>query len=399
MADQFKLDDDGNCPSCDQLSAQGEHVECYSCNRLFHAVCTTATEKIATKTTIQHFLQPSTKKNFVFFCDRCLTEMEISKETTDAKRLDALEGQMSGVDKKLNEIMTALIKRNDTAAVKKTSSVPKDNIWSDKERLANVKAPEPKAVLVINKSADPEKNVKNQEEVERIIVNNAISLAETHKNKNGDLVLVCQSEGVRNELRNLVETSNDDIQMNSPKTKQHSVTIVGLSKEVSKEELMNMISLNEYIKTFGIRNKLEDHIKIHIIKPLRNKPTVFQAFVSVSPILRKGIGEHNDKIVIGVTSCKVYDRKQTKRCNNCQKYGHFANHCPNPTTPHCGKCSEKHRTDQCNSEERKCINCVRNLYAETDHPVFYHKCPALVKHLQEIQNGLNLKLKENHQGT
>ena len=290
-----------------------------------------------------------------------------------------------------------LLQKKESETVKKV--VPKDNIWADKERLAKVKAPEQKAVLVINKSADPEKDATNKEAVEKIVVENAISVAKSHKNKEGDLVLVCPTEEARNELRSLVETTNEDIQMNSPKTKQHSITIVGLSKKMSKDELVNRLSVNEFIKTFGIRNKLEHHLKIHVIKPLRNNPTTFQAFASVTPILRSGIREYNDKILIGVTSCKVYDRKETKRCNNCQMYGHFARSCPTPTTPKCGKCGENHRTDHCQSEDRKCINCVRNQNEETNHPVYYHRCPVLVKHIEDIQKDLNSKQKENHQVT
>ena len=54
MAEKFKLDERGNCSSCGNLSAQKEHVKCFSCNGLFHVVCNSATsdEKPATKTTI-----------------------------------------------------------------------------------------------------------------------------------------------------------------------------------------------------------------------------------------------------------------------------------------------------------------------------------------------------------
>ena len=182
--------------------------------------------------------------------------------------------------------------------------------------------------------------------------------------------------------------------MNAPKAKQAAITLVGLTRAFDENELMNMLPRNDFIKSFSNKNKLADHIKFHTIKPLRNNPSVFQAFSSVSPILRDGIRGHKDKIIIGVTSCKVYDRKQTKRCNNCQLYGHFAKQCPTPDTPICGKCSEHHRTDHCQNEERKCINCIRDKNNETNHPVFYHKCPALVKHIDELKSNLNLERKK-----
>ena len=99
-------------------------------------------------------------------------------------------------------------------------------------------------------------------------------------------------------------------QMNAPKAKQASITLVGLTRAFDENELMNMLPRNDFIKSFSNKNKLADHIKFHTIKPLRNNPSVFQAFASVSPILRDGIRGRKDKIIIGVTSCKVYDRKQ-----------------------------------------------------------------------------------------
>ena len=123
-----------------------------------------------------------------------------------------------------------------------------------------------------------------------------------------------------------------------------------------------------------------------MIKPVKNNPTVYPVFASVSPVLRDGITNFRNKVVIGLSSCKIYDGQQTKRCNNCQHYGHFAKHCPMPETPSCGKCSGDHRTDSCNSEERKCINCVRKNETDNMHAAFAHKCPTLQNNEQILQN-------------
>ena len=120
-------------------------------------------------------------------------------------------------------------------------------------------------------------------------------------------------------------------------------------------------------------------MKIHSIKPTRNNGEKFQEFASVSQVLRVGFRRGNDKLTIGVTSCKVYDRTQTKRCNNCQKFGHFMAKCPTTGTPRCGKCSGDHQTNDCTSAERGCVNCKRNNLEYRSHSAFYHKCPSLLK--------------------
>ena len=277
MGDQFKLDDDGNCPSCNNLSGPGELIKCYTCRKNFHVICPSAgnDDKVATKTTISGFCLPSAKKNLVFYCDRCLTELEIRKANSDENRIDVMESKMSNIENQLLEISSMLKgKAKSETAIRKPNLLPEDNIWSDKERLKVLKAPEPKAALVIS-SIDPSKNAEAQDIVEKVVVDNSISLAESRKNNNGDLVLVCQSTEARDQLRNLVESENKNIPMSSPKTKHMSITLVGLGKLYTNEEVLKMLSLNEFIKSFCIQNNLDDHIKIHAVKSLRNKPSVF----------------------------------------------------------------------------------------------------------------------------
>jgi hypothetical protein len=398
MGDKFKLGDDGTCGACNKLSLRGESVQCYTCNGLFHVACKSAQgdDKVATKTTITNFLQPSTRNNFVFYCDRCLTELEIRNTETETSRVNALEKRMMDVDQKLAEIVTLLSAQNSKTTG--DQRMINNNIWLDKERLATVKAPEPKSVLVISSSSDPGKDQETQELVERVVVENEIPLKESHKNKEGDLVLVCDSKIVRDELKNLVQTADTELEINSPNSKQIPITLVGLTKSYEHEEIIKMLSTqNQFIKMFNIQNDISQHLKIHVVKPCRNKPSVFQVFASVSTVFRDGLKNNKDKVIIGVTMCKVYERKSVNRCNNCQLYGHFAKSCLTPMEPSCGKCGEKHRTDQCTSadEVRKCINCVRNNNAENDHPVFFHKCPSLVKYQEEQQKKKSLNLLRN----
>ena len=327
MGDKFKLDEDGNCPSCNKLSLRGENVPCYTCKGLFHAICESAQgdDKIATKTTITNFLQPSTKNNFIFFCDKCLTNMEIRNTETETSRLNALEKKITGVDNKLSEIMTLLSAQDDLKTKSAGHVLPRDNIWTDKERLATVKAPEPKAVLVIGSSSDPGKDQQTHNLIERVVVENEIPLKESHKNKEGDLVLVCESKTARDELKDLVQTSDVELEVNSPNSRQIPITLVGLSKNYEHDEIMKMLATqNEFIKMFQIQNDITDHIKIHVVKPCRNKPSVHQVFASVSTVFREGLKSNKDKVIVGVTMCKVYERQSIRRCNNCQLYGHFA---------------------------------------------------------------------------
>ena len=98
--------------------------------------------------------------------------MEINKSESEARRIALLENKMAGMDQKLGEIM-ALLKapcktpeKEKPPAVSNPTLAPADNLWFDVNRLAEVKAPEPKAVLVINNTSDPHTNEETRDLVD-----------------------------------------------------------------------------------------------------------------------------------------------------------------------------------------------------------------------------------------
>jgi hypothetical protein len=56
------------------------------------------------------------------------------------------------------------------------------------------------------------------------------------------------------------------------------------------------------------------------------------------------------------------------RCFNCQMFGHTKNVCTK--TPKCPRCSGNHEFQECDTEERICVNCKGN------HSAGYRECPA-----------------------
>ena len=85
MTSNVKLDPDGKCNLCKKTSSINEHVQCIVCKDNFHAVCPSVSndDKLATKTTVVNFLLSSTKKNFAFLCEICLTKLERNTADTD----------------------------------------------------------------------------------------------------------------------------------------------------------------------------------------------------------------------------------------------------------------------------------------------------------------------------
>ena len=264
------------------------------------------------------------------------------------------------------------------------------SVWLDMEKLETVKAPPPKSVLIVKKAGDDKITKENKDVVENAIMSNSIAIVDSYKNTSGDLMVVCESDEGRDELSNIVKLSKAEIVLGTPKELKPGITIVGLPRDYTKEEIKNMLVMqNSFIKNFSMSNNIDEHISIHAVKPLKNNPSCFQVFANVSCILREGMRCYKDKVILGLTSCKIYDRYHIKRCNNCHKFGHYARDCPTIDTHICGKCSENHLTNDCQSYARKCINCVRNNIDEVEHATNSYQCPCYMKQQESLKKKLN----------
>ena len=380
MCDQVKLDNQGKCPACDIVTAAKENTTCVRCKKVFHSACSLSEDdsKPATKSMIAAFNAPSTKTNFKFFCDYCATGYEFDEACSEERRLSTVEDNVSSIKKELEEIKN-LLKNHSTTPKAVTVASTKPNIWFDKERLAATKVAPAKPLLVVS-------NVEgsNIGSIEKVIVEKGLPVTKSYKNNTGELVLECDNNETREMLKAEVESTSEAVQLKMMTGKKASVTIVGLTQPYTKEEIVNQIvSQNQFVTYFSTVNDIKEHIEIHDVKPTRAKPSVYQAFASVSEALRKGFSNYKDKITIGIQTCKIYERFHVKRCNNCQGLGHYYKECPRPDEPCCAKCGENHQTNTCEATENKCINCTKEGSAETNHSTFDPKCPSMLKLIEK----------------
>ena len=117
-----------------------------------------------------------------------------------------------------------------------------------------------------------------------------------------------------------------------------------------------------------------------------------EATFRVSRELRQVLVRHNDRLIIGVISCRVYNRVFIKRCAICQRFGHFFAQCEFKDEPKCGFCGGDHESNNCLDKSCKnCINCVRNNCEDTNHEAFSKQCPVYLDALKKFndENSLN----------
>ena len=385
MGDQFKCDNAGTCNSCKEVVTADENLECFFCKSVFHGSCNNMAqeEKPGTKSLVTHFNRASTQKNFKFFCNTCLTKFEIDLASSDTARLNKVEDNIGNIKSELEEIKKLLRENVKPLAAKgsKDDGISRvDNIWFDKARLESTKIPPAQPMLLLDNDEAINKTV------EMAIIENGIPVTKSYTNNSGKRVVVCENQESRDELQRIIASSNENAEMKSVTRKKPSITIVGLSRNYSKEEIINqLVSQNQYIRQFTTVNDINEHIEIHDVKPTRSNPSIFQAFASVSESLRKGFDNYKDKVTVGLTSCKIYDRFHVKRCNNCQGIGHYYKECPTPDETRCAKCSLNHPTNSCTATESKCINCSKEG-KESNHKAYDPKCPVLVSEIEKKKN-------------
>lgn len=103
------------------------------------------------------------------------------------------------------------------------------------------------------------------------------------------------------------------------------------------------------------------------------------------------------KMKIGWNICKVQDYIiRSLRCFKCSGYYHVAKDCKKEVV--CGKCAEKHVTNECKSETRKCVNCEEKIKSfkfkniNSNHSAFNTSYPYYKRELEKQKSKINSSL-------
>ena len=174
---------------------------------IYHGACPQAGEddKVSTKSLVTAFNRPSTKQSFQFFCNSCITKIEINMASSESDRLNVLETNMSAITAELTEIKNLLKKSAKPVGI---HTMFDNNIWFNKDKLVSTKVAPAESILVVNKSQR-----LNNDSVEKAIVDNAIPVTKSYNNTSADLVIVCDTPDSRDKLKDIISSTTENIQM------------------------------------------------------------------------------------------------------------------------------------------------------------------------------------------
>ena len=396
---------DGQCNACHtNVNLDAHAVKCWLCKNIFHAInCENDKNCVSAPTVFTNQLLPALNNTgayekrfgrFLFVCDFCMTCSEKQQTLTTNDHVSVLDKKIDNLrtdfSSELSEIKNALnslkASANSSAPISgaPSSTVPSpDSPWDDSQKVDHLKH-----MMVIKK--DESGNSVDKKLVEKTCVENGVAVLNTFElSKSKDMAVILKSKKDADLLKQKLGSALPNHELDQMATRIPRITIVGLERQYSKEELHDMICRQNP----GISALIEDpttseedkKLEIFAITPLKNNGQIFKAILRVSNLIRSIIAKQSDRVYIGSQRvCKVYDSFFVLRCYNCQEFGHHSRDCNK--TEICGHCSGQHQTRNCEKKSDPiaacCSNCKREGTADSKHSANSVDCP-LFKKLQD----------------
>ena len=161
-----------------------------------------------------------------------------------------------------------------------------------------------------------------------------------------------------------------------------------------REELLKK---NTFLKTFVSELKKKTFEVIFVSKT-KDSNFVY-AVVRVDPEIKTAIQNNENRLYLGLSTCKVTSQYHLVQCYSCQKFGHKrgSEKCTVKSTDDCIclYCAEKHLSKICpskkNIEKHRCSNCLLVDKNPTSTPKVSHtsnsiNCPILQSELRNLLN-------------
>ena len=398
--EKFQIDRDGICTSCKKSGnnlPSADIIKCKKCKCDYHALCKSVEtgSAICNISLLKLFKQNSTKENFSWQCDSCLTKSEIAKASTLEGQMATLLGIVTELSREVKEL-----KKDSASKIKLVESqneqrtAEKTECQHEPSYAKAVKKPQDKSTLLIKGNNGTPVNIDT---VKEIVIGHKIPVLSTNVSDNGDTYInfppLENKDEVTSIIKSKVSTENDVVTM---KSKLPSISITGIAEKLNKSELVQRIQqqnakIAELISNGSV-------FEVIFVKDPSTKYPNYQAVARVSSDIRDAIKCNGNKIYIGLMACRVTDRFYIKRCNTCQGFGHYSNFhdndTENKTTKVCGYCSEEHLSKDCpkktnSPSTHKCNNCIKIGKNGSGHSAFYYRCPAYLAEQNRLKSTIN----------
>lgn len=391
----FQIENSGTCNTCNVEASEIHILDCFICKKRYHGLCN-GTTPFTTKTFLNAFKKLQNNDSFWFVCPHCVTDRENTEAST-------LKDQMAEVVKAVAQLtreVTDLKKGKERCDAPLQQAIPVVNAqkpaWITQENTNERKKEE--KVTVCIKSGGSKIDLSKMKDA---VTSNGIQIVKTSVNrKNGDVYVDFPSNEQRDKLLPLLRNETlQDKTIVDVKSRNPVITIRNVSEFISNEDLIEKIKNQNKLIADKIDSGSEFSIiftKEHKLRPgfkrsmESESDTTHEIVARVSEDIREVLKSAGDKIYIGFSSLRIFDRFYIKSCAKCHRFGHYHAECEN--TPCCGYCgAEDHESKDCvvynekNQANYKCVNCKDAGKPSDGHSCHWYKCPAYIEEQKKMK--------------
>lgn len=206
--------------------------------------------------------------------------------------------------------------------------------------------------------------------------------------RNGGVILKCTNVEALNTVKeNIKMKMGDEYEIQVPKKLNPKIVITG----IEEDELKNEAEVKELTNKIVKQNRMPQNanFRFEVIRKTRTRKGRFNLIAEVdSETFRYLMNRENQVLYVGWNNCNIYEHFSVRRCFKCGGYNHQAKDCREKIT--CVMCAGEHKSDVCESESKKCINCVRanqklNLNLDIQHAAIDRQCECYLKIVESIK--------------
>jgi hypothetical protein len=285
---------------------------------------------------------------------------------------------------KVNNIVE-LAEKSIVNGITQAMSMNSSNSWNEVVK----KSTKRKSVVLIQPKNDNTTR-ENMKEALKVIHTANLAIDQINNIANNGIAVTCANEETRNRIIDEVNEKLKDTAMakipmiKNPKIKIKYVNSVGKSDDEILEQLKaDNVAIHEAAIWKMIKRE-KVYRKGELSENVEN--IIFETDkVTYDNIMKSRKVKFEWQIVMTVDSIHIH------RCFNCNGFGHNASDCKNQLS--CAKCSGHHKSIDCNTEVKKCINCIKanvkyKLNININHVAWSNECTIYKRRLENGKKAL-----------
>lgn len=199
-----------------------------------------------------------------------------------------------------------------------------------------------------------------------------------------NLTIKCKSSADAEKIeKDMLEKYKTKIEMSPPKEYPPMLKITNMAIEV--------VDKDSIVETIKKANYWSSELVFEVIDvySIASRNGTYKNAILKCDIPTQTAFLERQKIIFGLTTCKVHEHVNSIQCKKCQRHGHFQWNCT--FTVQCKRCSEAHVIEECtvSDSKAKCANCVRDntkgAKYNDRHRSTDHRCPSRAARLDILK--------------